>query len=387
MPTITAVYNKVLPHQSYVLSASALDINTCDFYSIILKNYRQLEEEKEVKQTEFLPIQSSIYMIQKMYLDLVETDSINIMGVDVRFTDSYWNFSALYKDGKVLNGYRYNFEPDKNRNLSDYQVILLKLYAMFLITEKGIHCGSNCTNFSKVKKLFEYMYDNGIVLIENLTVQNLKDMFSEMDINYATMVKIRRHIKEFLSFYSLIATDVYTKEFNDYFTDVNTDKINAIIEENKVKLLPSPFYMAYSNALYDAAINPELSIIDRGLYGLLYIGTQTGLRGGELTILEADCLKVYKYKGKQLGILRYRSTKNGGKNKVYSYAETNASQKTINVITVLQELYKEERNNRKSNLLVVNVNDLYDGRKLNESIISVKESKLQRYSQKFVFLI
>lgn len=372
-------YNKVLRYQPYVIGTSAIDINPSDFYSVLLRNYTRMDREQHLPAVALLPTQTSIYTIQQMYLDLVEDDSINLMGVDLKFTDSTWDFSSLYKDGKIRAGYIYHFNPKSGVQFNDYQLVVLKLFVMYLVTEYGVHRGSNAVNFASVRRLLEFMSQKHISLVEHITVDDVKTMYEERDnINYSTMVKDRRHIREFLTFYSLIAVNVYTKEFDEYFKDINTDKIKATIEKNKTKLLPSEFYLKYSNALYTFATNVNESKVDRGLAGLLYIGTQTGLRGGELSILLSDCLVVTKYKSKQIGTLKYRSTKNGGKNKLYQRAETLATEKVIDVVTMLQALFADDRVAINSNLLVVNNNHRDNGK-----YKSIKQSRLQDFNAKY----
>lgn len=344
MPT-TQAYNTVMPNQNVYIGAgnSKLDINDNNFYCVIRRCYNRLSTNDNAELITSLPTQANIHMIQKAYLELAETEQdIVIGGVNIKFSSDVWDFTSMYQAGKIINAYKYNF--DKNMNLSDYQKTILKLYVFYNTTEYGIHCSSNKQRFNEVVNIMTYMNDIDIVSIEDMTLKDYQEYYEHLNVKYTTMIKKRRRLKEFLLFYSLIASDVFTKELNDWFNDIDTSVVKADIEQNKTPLLPSNFYKKYTSLLYSTAINPEKDKWDRGFCGLLYIGTQTGLRCAELTILRVQDLEIRKHKNKQIGILHYRSTKSGnGKNRVYDDAETNANQKVIELYEVLESLFNKER--------------------------------------------
>ncbi|MCI7766617.1 MAG: hypothetical protein MSJ26_01355, partial [Oscillospiraceae bacterium] len=134
---------------------------------------------------------------------------------------------------------------------------------------------------------------------------------------------------------------------------IETVKIQADIEQNKTKLLPSSFYNKYTNLLYNAVFDENEIKYNRGYYGLLYIGTQTGLRASEIAILRVQDLEIISFRDKSIGVLHYRSTKSGnGKNNVYDEGKTNANNKVIAVYEMLASLFKEERITQKVDFLV-----------------------------------
>lgn len=64
------------------------------------------------------------------------------------------------------------------------------------------------------------------------------------------------------------------------------------------------------------------------------------MRRSELCLLTKDCLQESTYKDIHIGILNYRSTKNGGtKDNIYTEGTTNASEKVIEMIHYLDELF------------------------------------------------
>ena len=354
------VCDSIMPNQNVFISAgnNKIDINDNNFYCIIRNCYNKLNNSDNTELINSLSTQSNIYMIQKTYLELAEAKQDIVMGgVKIRFADDVWDFTSKYKAGKPFAMYTYNFNNDSM--LSDYQKTVLKLFVFYNITEYGLHNTSNKIKFLEALKLMKYMANNDIASIEDLSLNNLKEYYENQNITYLTMIKRRRVLKKLIVFYSLIATDVFTKEMNRWFNDIDTDVINAIQEENKTRLLPSTFYNKYTSLLYEAIINPNTDKYKRGYYGLLYIGTQTGLRASELTILRVQDLEIQEVKGvnslkgKKLGILHYRSTKSGnGKNNIYDNGKTIANKKVIEVYETLENLFKEERKALNADYLV-----------------------------------
>ncbi len=345
--------DSVLPNQQIFINAgnNKLNINDKNFYCIIRDCYEKLNKKDNLELIETLPTQSNIYTIQKAYLDLIETkQDINIAGVKINFADDEWNFTSKCKAGKRRSLYTYNFSSVE---LSDYQKTVLKLYVFYNITEFGLHCGSNKNYFSEIRNIMEYMNSRNIVLIEDLTLNDFQEYFKQLNIKYTTKIKKRRRLKSFLMFYSLIATDVFTKEISNWFNDIDTDAIKADIENHKAPLLPASFYKKYTSLLYSSVTNEKNDKFKRGYHGLLYIGTQTGLRASELTLLRVQDLEVCRFKNKQIGILHYRSTKSGnGKSQIYDDAQTNANKKVIEVYEILSSIFTEEREKLNTDFLV-----------------------------------
>lgn len=347
------IYNQIQNNQPLIIGNNALDINNQNFYCIVRDNYLQVLQNENLEMTQTLPSQMNIRTIQQIYLDLAKTTKpVCIGGVNINFNDNDWDFSSQYKPGKPPAYYMYHFQTEKP--LSDYQIIVMKLFVMFCITEYGLHCGSNHARFSEVKRFMEYMRDNNIIVIEHLSLKDYKNFYDARNMQYSTFVKCRRHIQDLLTFYSIIAKNVYTKELNQWFTDIDTDAINAGVENNKTPLLPSDFYKSFATELYNHVMDPQEDKQNRGYYGLLYIGTQTGLRASELTLLRVQDLEVRTFKDKAIGILHYRSTKTGnGKNHIYDHGQTNANQKVISVYKTLESLFAQEREELKTDFLVI----------------------------------
>lgn len=104
-------YNRIQRHQPLIMGTSALDLNCNDFYCIVRDSYNRLFSHDSADVVEIVPTQSNMYMIQQIYLDLAEsTEPLVIDGIEIKFTDDYWDFSSKYKAGKTIGNYSYNFD-------------------------------------------------------------------------------------------------------------------------------------------------------------------------------------------------------------------------------------------------------------------------------------
>ena len=399
-------------NKSIIIGTSALklDLNNGGLYDAVLKSRQMLELQAKASDAKILPFQQNIAIIQQIYLALTKETNIPLSGVTVSFIDDEWDFTAKYKAGKTVSNYRFDFNylGTQTLNLPDYMKTVLKLYVIYIITEFGIDCGTNQAKVTEVKKLMLHLIDNNKYMLEALKLDDLKSLYAKTDILYKTMVARRRHIQTFLVFYSfLTGHDIYSKEIDEWCKDIDTKQINAHIAENKTVCPPTEFYQKYTEYHYNRVFDTSVRMFERGVSGLLYIGSQTGLRGAELTILTKDCIEVFRLDDqnglkrlsynelenlsfgeeqnsdvKYVGILHYRTTKNGGRRgNPYTNGETNASQKVIRVVLALRVLFAKEREVHNTNALVPNEDSSF--RRSNaEYRPHMTETKLMNYSKR-----
>lgn len=328
-----------------------------NFNQIIENNYNNnaeynSETENSLNNIAFLDNQfKKISQVQMAYLEMVKTGIFNLYGVDIRFDDMIWDFSSLYVTGKRKNAYTYNFYKE---GLDKEHTTLLKLYALNLILEKGVHVSSNKNYISGIKDFLLFMQE------ENCDMRSIDPMFIEdyLDLrperSYKTRIKVRSKIAQFIKFYSVLIEDVFTNELADYFEDVNKVTMKALKENGKRKLLDTDFYHDFVQLCYKDAKDETRSKYERGLAVLLYIDTQTGLRQGELRMLEIDDLKVEKLGEKVLVRIEYSSTKGvRSKNKIKERADTRANERIVELWKMCEELFEEDRKILGSKCLVV----------------------------------
>ena len=335
-------------------------------YDIVSKNFEKSSDNNLLDNTDdtLLATFSAVAGVQGMFLELKKENTILIEGQKINFLDDEWDFTSLYKDGKNHNKYLYRFSSE----ISDYYKMIQKLYAIFGINKDGIHGTTTGRAIRETNHFFSYLMKCGVYELESIRVNDVREYMKQYQhLAYHTQLIKKRDIKNVLSFYSLFATNVYTQEFHSYFLDTDPARAKAAELNSKTKLLPTEFYKKLSEKLYESVFNKNIGLYERGAYGLLYIGTQTGLRRGELTILNVNCLTVMEDEGKRIGVLSYRSSKNGNKNQVYTHAKTRASEKVIEVYNELTELFSSARAKLGTEALVPNMrllDDKFRGRKL-----------------------
>lgn len=389
-------------------AARSIDINEGGLYDAVITSRRFIDKQATTTREEPLPFQLNIAMIQQVYLALTKETEITISGVTFSFLDDEWDFRSQYKPGKNISNYRFNFNylGKKALRLTDYMKTVLKLYVIYVITEFGLDCGTNQAKIIEAKTLLLQMRSSHIFVVEALNLDDLKAVYENRNIQYRTMVSRRRYLQTFLTFYTfLTGHDVYTREMNQWVNDIDTAQITATIEEHKVPCPPTKFYQAFTKYHYDRVFDSSVPVFERGVSGLLYIGSQTGLRGSELTILTDDCIEAFSLDDhglkrlsedemasvlfnnesddiniKYVGILHYRSTKNGGRRgKVYTYNETNASKKVIHVVITLMQLFAEVRRLHDTDALVPNEDSTYRRSSYRPNI---QETKLLNYAKR-----
>lgn len=345
------------------------NINTLNLYSILFSKYKNILNTTNTSDINIVTTKENILNLQKCYLNLIESDEFLIYDVKIKFSEDSWDFSSHFIEGTRISRYRYNFDNTKKNYIFNYYKILLKLFTFYNLTEYGITNVSH-SRFEALFTFFSYLTIHKIKAIEDVTISMIKNYFNEKEILYATEIKQRRLIKSFFEFYSLIADDIYTNEISEYFSEINTDLIKATIIQNKTPLLPTKFYNDFKDLVLEIAYDQSMDKETRALSSLVYIGTQTGLRESDLTVLKADCIEELNYNGNKAGKLHYRITKKKRKN-----AQTNASEQVIFLVNMLKDLYYEERKSINSDLLCFPLNRLTSK---NEN------SRLNKYRTAFV---
>ena len=88
---------------------NALDINSSNLYYSIYDTYKKQIELKLVPENANINITS----IQSQFINIVNQDYILIQGVQIKFSDDYWDFSNLYVVGKQKCQYEFNFNANR----------------------------------------------------------------------------------------------------------------------------------------------------------------------------------------------------------------------------------------------------------------------------------
>lgn len=333
-------------------------------------------------------LESRVYDVQQLLLN--KDRQFVVDGCSVEFDDDIWDFTALIEPGKNPSIYKYYFNTYR-RDVYIYtelQVLIMKLYIVFLIHAKGIGNGSITPNLNFVKTLFVYINKHNMISIERMTVDDYKEFIASGNHStYSHKIKTRRKLRDFIRFYDMITGyKLYNNDFENWFKLIDTAKIKADEEHGKSKLLSSDFVVKYSDLLYQHANNDTVPKYERGLAGLLYIMINTGRRTSEICTLPCNGgLVTKKYRDHEAGYMLYQDIKSarlrGGKGIT---KKVQVIDKTIDMWRMLRDLFDPERDMLSCNFLVPNVRLPHNTCKSLRSDISA--NTLEKYNQKFCIM-
>lgn len=316
---------------------NALDIYSRNIYYLITKSY----EEHTGDYVQFPT--SHIGLIQHQFLDLVRQENLIIAGIPVVFSDNCWDFNKLFVEGKATIIYTYHFNGGKSDfKLTDSFIMVLKLYTWHLISSNGIHQTSNRIKFGSARAFLKYLSERGFINLRDVTINDFDNYIQSKKWNYRSVTSSLSHIKNFYIFYSQMAENIYTDDFVEYFNNRDSVKLKAVTETNKATLLPTLFYRKFTQMIFDFTLNTNNTLRERGMAGLLYIGTQTGLRTSELQILKNNCVEAIYYENNLAYKLKYFGVKTG-KNGKHKQGYTIANDRVKKIVEFLEVLFAELR--------------------------------------------
>lgn len=258
-------------------------------------------------------------------------ENIVINDVVFDFRDNFWDLTSLCIPGKNKRSFKFNF----NDITAEYRIIS-KLYVLYSIHITSIYDTSIYSDLHIIRRFCEICAHTDVNNIEEIDIHIINSYFCDIGhLNYRTIVKHKSSLKKFLTFVQAYHNITYDNEIFDYLNDMDQAKLKRIVENNKRKLLPSPFVIRLSNHIYDKLITDGLDYEDRVYYSILYILIQTGIRPSEAMILEKNCIeeKVID-ETKQLYYFTYRSTKNNSSG--YQYCQSKGNKNLYVIIDRLK---------------------------------------------------
>ena len=299
--------------------------------------------------------EEAIIKIQKLYFDILKYQKpLVINGVKINLNSEVWDFSKLIPDGKN-RGYIYHFNMKNSKRVFEHGMnefrVAIRLYALLLIDGQEIHKGNNNGKFNTAKAFLFYCEDNYVYSINDINLDIIKNFCETGKLTYNGFVKKKRLLGAFIRFIADITDTQIPYDINSYLVEADVNKVNANIENNKTPLLSDDFYNIFVTTLYEKYYK-ERNSREKGLLGLLFILTQTGLRVNEVLMLTSDSLETIKEDALTLYCLNYRSTKNARGGSHYSQNKIAINEKTARIFNSLLERYDNVRINKKTNKLV-----------------------------------
>lgn len=267
------------------------------------------------------------------FIEAAQNGKINISGKDIDFFGDIWDFREFAKSTQSKHHYCY-YIKNYCLDLSDYYETALRFFLFYAITDKGIKASSIFGNFRDVRNILLDLQDYGVSNLRNLTVSDLEKVFDNPEWIYTTKTKKMFSLKYFLSIYSFLFEDIYSKQISDYLSEIDREKIKAITATNKLPLLPTEIFKNLEKVLIRILNSEKYNETERMQAGLILIDMQTGLRPSELVNLKKTSLEITKIDDKVVGTLTYPSAKSH--NKKDKFVSTIATPLTIQIFEKLK---------------------------------------------------
>lgn len=274
------------------------------------------------------------------FIQVAQNQNINLSGKEIDFFGDEWNFKDFRKRTQATTHFVYNLEK-ATEGLSDYYNVVLRLFLYYAISDRGVIHTSTYGTFNTIKNFVREIYKIRIYNLRNLNCSDIEKYIEQKNWSYNTQTKVKTAIKYFLTMYSFVVEDVFSKSINHYLSDINRAKLNALVEENKTPLLSTESFNKIELVLQKKLNDERLSNDIRLASGLILVCMQTGLRKSELVVLEKKSLTIDKMGDKTLGKLSYYSSKTHHKQE--NTITTIATAKSIDIIDRMISIDKENK--------------------------------------------
>lgn len=242
------------------------------------------------------------------YLELIKQNDMEIAGVKFKLTDPVWDFSSKAPDTKS-DKYSYLFHLDKLNDVSDYYKTLVELWLLDSLIHYGIHRPVIYSDYVAIRRFVHYLYGEKLYSLDTLSTNNVHKYIDNLDVTTQTKERYRISIRKFMMFYYKVSGQKIDETLIEYLDTNDIQKINAERQNGKLDLLPQAFMKKLVKLLESTLNNEELPQKKRIMAGIILIGTQTGIRPQEYSIIPFDCIVHKSVDGIPYTEFRYLTTK------------------------------------------------------------------------------
>ncbi|WP_283675997.1 tyrosine-type recombinase/integrase [Clostridium perfringens] len=282
---------------------------------------------------------------------LEKSDKLPLTKGDICFSSLIWDF----KDYTTLNipksKLKFNFT-----NIPEDFIKISKMYVLIKILANDNKIQTINKNFISIRKFFNYLNRNNIFDITSVTANDISNFIykiKQTKISLGTLKHYLDSIKDFYIFYSSNYEDIYTNEIKELCNQIDYKQYKQYKENNKLPAIPND-YLQKLLSLFISTMNDTSKDIDsRAFACIMLIESQTGLRVSDLTDIKTNQLKIEKYANKEYYYLKYFTFKREKGNNVSSETYIFINELSYKAYMILDELYKEDRKERNSNLLYI----------------------------------
>ncbi|MGG0739570.1 tyrosine-type recombinase/integrase [Niallia taxi] len=257
----------------------------------------------------------------------------------IRFSDNKWDFSD-----EIHQNVKFNFSSIQSKI---FRVLLKKLVLrrLFITRNRPITVSEICRNINRFIRFLEkekYMYDIRYLTPE-IIGEYIED-YKQKDISKVYLSNQIVSIKELLKEVEILGYDIDFSQYQNILRRIPWEELETEIEANKTPNIPMRILKKVIEVALKDMENESLLIEDRMLACLIVILSNTGMRKGELQLLEANKLRDITIldKSKKAYILEFFTYKTTGKKKGH-WTKTIAFSDTIKAYQTLEELSMHRR--------------------------------------------
>ncbi|KXY73125.1 tyrosine-type recombinase/integrase [Bacillus sp. FSL W7-1294] len=268
----------------------------------------------------------------------------------IRFSDNKWDFSDEIHRNTVIN-----FSAISSKI---FRVLLKKvaLRKMFIVGNRSVSVQKTCIYINSFFRFLErekYMYDLRYVTPE--IIEDYMKGFKKKGRNKLGLAQRLSAIGELLKEVEIAGYDIDLRQYQNILRSIPWEERKAEMIANRTPNIPKRIFNKVVQAALKELDNESLAIEDRMMACLIVILSHTGMRRGELQLLEVNKLQGITIldKEEKAFILEFFTYKTTG-NKKGRWTKTFAVPNTIKAYQTLEELSEERRIKGKNNYLYLN---------------------------------
>lgn len=263
---------------------------------------------------------------------------------DIRFSDNKWDFRNLDKLHNNGSIYKFDFNEIKS---TIFRTLLKKLVIREMFLFRNRIPTIKQFVFDQIKRLILYFENEKKIFVPEYISVSVINNYIQVVFEHLSVRTRQWFLSAFRKFFNELefaGIDLDFRAFEPILNSVDRRQVRAQIEANKIASIPE---VLQKNIMKYAEIdmnNSQLSAIHRMTACMIVILLQTGMRGGELSLLESNRLKEIsilggKKKVTYLEFITYKTTvSSDGK-----WTETIAYKETINAYQMLEKITKKTR--------------------------------------------
>lgn len=294
---------------------------------------------------------ASLLIGEEYYLkgDYIDEPPIYIT-TSIRFSDNKWSFSD-----EVHVKVNFHFSSIQSKT---YRVLSKKVVLRLMFFEGKRNVTVNDTflhikNFIHFLEREKYMYD-----LEYLTPEIIDEYLEDFRKKGRTKMHLRKKLSsigELLKEIEIAKYDIDLSQYRKILSSVPWEEIKAEAEANKTPNIPKKIFDKVILAALKDMDDESLVIEDRMMACMVVILSHTGMRNGELRLLEANKLQDItilnnEEKAYILEFFTYKTTRK----KIGRWTKTIAYPNTVKAYQTLEKLSKERRIEGKTGYLYLN---------------------------------